>query len=253
MRKIILLIVSIFLINAITYAQEGVSIGATTAHGSAMLDITSTNKGLLIPRMTTLQRRNIGSTAPFAVPTQGLMVFDTDLDCIMTYTLVSGWKALVQSGSPKPIVFRAEGGGSGFTGFDTFLKLPPMAILGVTSYNYGGALSNDGKSIFTAPTAGIYHFEVHLRFTSDFKNTSHYQIRFKKHGSTEPNDYSYGSLVFDGSFHFEEATAIKDYSLNEGDTIEVEYQIGTPSTAPAIFNYNTVQGSTFSGFRIAAF
>lgn len=42
------------------------------ANGSAVLDLTSTEKGLLIPRMTTTQRQAISS------PASSLLVFDTD-------------------------------------------------------------------------------------------------------------------------------------------------------------------------------
>ena len=53
-------------------AQTG--IGTTTPNASAKLDITSTDKGLLIPRMTKAQREAI--TLPAAA--NGLMVYQTD-------------------------------------------------------------------------------------------------------------------------------------------------------------------------------
>jgi len=52
------------------YAQVG--IGTTTPDASAMLDIQSTNSGILIPRMTATERDNIAS------PATGLMVYVTD-------------------------------------------------------------------------------------------------------------------------------------------------------------------------------
>ena len=51
-------------------AQTG--IGTTTPHPSAALDVSSTNKGLLLPRLTQAQREAIGSPAP------GLVVYQTD-------------------------------------------------------------------------------------------------------------------------------------------------------------------------------
>ncbi len=60
------------LLTATTYAQVG--IGTTDPNGSAALDITSTTKGLLIPRMTNAQRQAISN------PAAGLQVFVTDLD-----------------------------------------------------------------------------------------------------------------------------------------------------------------------------
>ena len=59
-------------LTATTYAQVG--IGTTTPDASSALDITSTTKGLLIPRMTNAQRLVIAN------PAAGLQVFVTDLD-----------------------------------------------------------------------------------------------------------------------------------------------------------------------------
>ncbi len=60
---------------------NGVSINNTSAvaNASALLDMTSTTKGLLIPRMTTAQRTAISAAAV------GLLVFDTNLNAFMFY------------------------------------------------------------------------------------------------------------------------------------------------------------------------
>lgn len=46
-------------------------IGTTTPHNTAILDLSTTNQGLLVPRMSSFQRTNINS------PAQGLLVYDT--------------------------------------------------------------------------------------------------------------------------------------------------------------------------------
>jgi len=51
-------------------------IGGTTPHPSAELDVQSTNKGLLPPRLTTAERNAI------AEPATGLLIFNTTLNCI---------------------------------------------------------------------------------------------------------------------------------------------------------------------------
>ena len=71
MKQIFTLLAAVVL-TATTYAQVG--IGTTTPDPSAALDITSTTKGLLIPRMTNAQRQAISN------PAAGLQVFVTDLD-----------------------------------------------------------------------------------------------------------------------------------------------------------------------------
>jgi len=55
-------------------AQTNVGVGTTTPHVNAMLEISSTEKGILIPRMTTAIRLMI-NPLPSAV---GLLVFDLD-------------------------------------------------------------------------------------------------------------------------------------------------------------------------------
>ncbi|SDY20560.1 hypothetical protein [Hymenobacter psychrophilus] len=55
------------------HAQTGsVGIGVAVPNASAALDVTSTTKGMLVPRLTTAQRTAISS------PAQGLLVFQTD-------------------------------------------------------------------------------------------------------------------------------------------------------------------------------
>jgi hypothetical protein len=71
MKKVFTLLAAVVL-TASAFAQVG--IGTTTPNDSAALDITSTTKGLLIPRMNNAQRQAISS------PAAGLQVFVTDLD-----------------------------------------------------------------------------------------------------------------------------------------------------------------------------
>lgn len=68
--NLILFVFLMCLINSRSSAQLG--IGTNSPNASAMLDITATNKGLLIPRMTNSQKNAISS------PATGLIVFCTD-------------------------------------------------------------------------------------------------------------------------------------------------------------------------------
>ena len=60
-------LLSLLLLVLSVNAQIG--IGTTTPNASAVLDITSTTQGLLLPRMTQAQRNVI------LTPAQGLMIF----------------------------------------------------------------------------------------------------------------------------------------------------------------------------------
>lgn len=62
-------------------------IGIVTPDASAVLDITSTNKGVLPPRMTTTQKTAISS------PATGLVVYDTTLNALSVYN-GTAWNTL---------------------------------------------------------------------------------------------------------------------------------------------------------------
>jgi hypothetical protein len=72
-------------------AQNNVGIGTTTPNPSSLLELSSTDKGLLTPRVTTAQRNAI------ATPAQGLLVYDTDVACFFYYD--GSWRNLCNAGA----------------------------------------------------------------------------------------------------------------------------------------------------------
>jgi uncharacterized protein (TIGR02145 family) len=68
----------------VTASFSQIGIGTTTPDASATLDVTSTNKGFLPPRMTTSQRDDIN------FPAEGLIIYNTDRNCLQWYN-GSGW------------------------------------------------------------------------------------------------------------------------------------------------------------------
>ena len=61
---------------------------------SAMVEIISNTKGLLIPRMTTVERLAI------VAPANGLLVYDTTIDCFFYFTTASGWTSHCPGSGP---------------------------------------------------------------------------------------------------------------------------------------------------------
>jgi hypothetical protein len=73
MKKLFIIILSISPFLQ-CYAQNiGINATGVTPHPSAMLDVSATDKGMLVPRMTSAQRIAISS------PAKGLLVFDNDV------------------------------------------------------------------------------------------------------------------------------------------------------------------------------
>ncbi len=85
MRQIFLFFAIVFGISFNASAQA-VGIGTTTPHGSSILELKSTARGLLLPRMTTVQRNAIQAI-------EGLVVYDTDLKAAFQHD-GAGWKIL---------------------------------------------------------------------------------------------------------------------------------------------------------------
>lgn len=78
-------------------ANAQVGIGTISPDGSAQLDVQSTSKGLLIPRMSLTDRGNIAS------PATGLLIFQTDATPGFYYYNGSAW---------VPLTSAASGGGA---------------------------------------------------------------------------------------------------------------------------------------------
>jgi hypothetical protein len=72
MKQSLLFIALLMLYSKALIAQVGINTDNSTPNPSAMLDVQSTTKGMLIPRMTSALRAAIGS------PVNGLMVYQTD-------------------------------------------------------------------------------------------------------------------------------------------------------------------------------
>jgi uncharacterized protein (TIGR02145 family) len=85
--------------NAV-YTTGSVAIGIANPATSAALDVTSTNKGFLPPRMTNAEMKAI------ATPENGLMVYNTTLNC-MAYYVDGSYNCLhnqpVQPAPPAPL------------------------------------------------------------------------------------------------------------------------------------------------------
>jgi hypothetical protein len=136
-----LLFLALVLFAKTVSAQVSITTNGAAPHASAMLDISSINKGLLLPRMTTAQRTAI------AAPAIGLMVFDNNSNSNWLFT-ASGWSNTSQAGGGFTLpysqavnlagnVFKIENTGSAET---------------MTLGNLG---SGAGLNVYTVDGAGI--------------------------------------------------------------------------------------------------
>lgn len=134
--KCIFLLPSIILLANALLAQN-VGIGTQTPHASAQLDVSSTTRGLLAPRMTTAQRNAIAS------PAKGLLVYDTQENSLFHYN-GSAWVNL-----------SAGGGGGGFTlPYSASVDLNTNA-LSITNAGFGAAITGITTNEFGYAVSGI--------------------------------------------------------------------------------------------------
>ncbi|HSK14115.1 MAG TPA: hypothetical protein VK907_12935 [Phnomibacter sp.] len=120
-------IIAMFILGPVSGAiaqNVGINGSGAQPHSSAMLDVSSTTKGLLVPRMTTLQRNGIAN------PAKGLLVYDTDLNNLFHFNGTT-WSAV------------GAGGGNGFA-------LP-----------YDGTIAQDGIAFRVANSGSAIEGQSH--------------------------------------------------------------------------------------------
>lgn len=92
-------------------AQNNVGIGTNTPDMSSALEVQSTTQGVLVPRLTTAQRTAIVS------PANGLLVYDTNLDCFYYYiAATTTWTSLCNAGGTGATGTTGPTGSAGIAG-----------------------------------------------------------------------------------------------------------------------------------------
>lgn len=117
-----------------TFAQ-GVGINATGASpdASALLDVASTSMGILIPRMTTVQKNAISS------PATGLMIFQTDGATGFYYYTGTAWSAVGSNNLP-----------TGSSGSLLFYNGTSWASLGIGSVGQVLTVNSSGLPVWAS-------------------------------------------------------------------------------------------------------
>src|SRR4030095_304752 len=110
-KELLILIILIFVILFIhleTRAQNSVGIGTLSPHPSAKLEVNATDQGMLVPRLTTVQRTGI------ITPATGLLVFDTNTNSFWFYngsawtnmsSLLTGWSTTGNASTDTTVNF----------------------------------------------------------------------------------------------------------------------------------------------------
>ncbi|MEM9023049.1 MAG: hypothetical protein AAGB22_04870 [Bacteroidota bacterium] len=116
MKKLLVFFALLFIGMAVQAQENGVAINENNlpADSSAILDVSSTTQGMLVPRMTTAQRTAPG-TAIGDNPAEGLLVYDTDLNSFMVF---------------NGLAWQSVGGATGTTQFTPANSADPNGSVG---------------------------------------------------------------------------------------------------------------------------
>lgn len=139
--------------STLTNKGSNVGVGTSSPDNSSALEINSTTKGLLLPRMTTAQREAIVNPAP------GLIIYNTDNNCLDLRTPAS-WMSFCSSVcTPMPTTALAGNDQNPFSGPVTLAANTPVFGTGTWSIlsGSGGSFVNnhDPGTQFTG-SEGVY-------------------------------------------------------------------------------------------------
>lgn len=231
MQKIFLFTFTVIVFNSLLInAQVSINTDGTSPPSSAMFEVRSTDKGMLVPRMSASERDNITN------PVVGLMVYVTD-DSSFYYHSGNEWLK-IQPGADWIVsgndIYSAV---SGNVGVGT---ISPNAKLDIQTSSFSSQLANVNYAVFGQYLANSNYGFLGGPFRGVYgTSASNYGV----HGNTATGYALYGNATstgyagyFDGEGYFSDNLVV-DGNLG----------IGISSPASALHVNGTVTATAFSG------
>ena len=190
--KKLLMIFSLCLFTLITYAQVG--IGTTNPDASSALDISSSDSGLLIPRVSLVNVTN--GTSPIVTPATSLLVWNTNATVLggngVGYYFWNGsnWIPISRAGNTLNQAYNQGGPGAGRT----------------INANAGDFQVNSGRVEFTnttdangTPGSGVLEIGNSLRLDGNEVITNDDTLMYLQYGNNGDLSIDYNSFYVDAS------------------------------------------------------
>jgi hypothetical protein len=247
MNKHLLSTLFLFLASFVVKSQnDGVQIDYSVTppvrDASAILQLNSTNQGILIPRLTYAQEQAIVS------PASGLMVFNTTSQCLDVFT-GGAWQS-IYCGCPNLDVLQAISGNTPVcAGTNQTYSVP--GISGASSYTWtvtgSPTITGNGSSIisFNAPSLSTY--TVSVTATNGCGTSSVSQSRVVNCYTAVPNQPAWNptpiNICTGSSFNY---TITPAYGVNGTGVIDYTWTITTTGSATATLTANSQTASAGS-------
>jgi hypothetical protein len=176
--KILLIASMLFLLRNVNVKAQNIfpstgaaGIGTTTPNASSLLEIKSTSKGILIPRMTLTQRNAI----PVASSTTGLLIYQTNSTPGFYYYSGTAWTAVtpkakgwsltgnantdssinfIGTTDAHPLVFRANNNKAGYLDYDAARSNAAFGYQALSANTTGSFNTADGYQALLSNTTG---------------------------------------------------------------------------------------------------
>jgi len=230
MKSILSFLTILTITISTSFAQVGIN--TETPDPSSILDLNSDNSGLLLPRLTDLQRDAI------ATPANGLMIFNTDKNGIELNTGTSAtpnWELLAPTeGSKTLTLYRDLGDGSNnISGTSSFVNFP-LGTSNVTE------IDND---VFTVISDG----KIRLEQTGSYQINASWSVQDLSSGPDATRKYIFA--IYRGSerlgyltrgyaaipgpstnTEFFGASGTFQFFFEAGDVIDIQYWIDNGNT-----------------------
>ena len=212
MKIFSILLFTILICNINLHAQGvGINNTATAPDASAMLDVSSTTKGFLPPRMTLSQRNLINQ------PATGIIIYQTNnvtgLYCNMGTAAVPDWR-LIGPLAPLTYGYFSGSGSSGNNTFNVFQNL----YLSTTNSANGISLFGGSATVFET---GLYRIDFQAVTRCSVSNsTVDVNVAVNGVNTPQPNSTSGG-----GAYGIQTLSDFRIISLTAGSTVSLRFRV----------------------------